>query len=250
MVHLREASLWDITRFIFSLGLLLFSGVVTCYSILEQKTSMWKEVPGWASLLIFILVLWLLGVMEGLQIALVELKRANPDSYKDIYPTAYKLGQAASSGDNTEKFLMGRQVFVVCLVFFAAKLTTIHGKNEDGFLFYVPDWLQVIFLETGLLACVLVVIVAQLMPQIVASLYPVQFLELVVMRPAYYACIALEFCGITHFCWVLAEGLAFVFRMKKEEGEVVLSLDKRIHNNSGRTEIKMTYNNDDLDIPA
>ena len=72
-------------------------------------------------------------------------------------------------------------------------------------------------METGLLACVLVVIVAQLMPQIVASLYPVQFLELVVMRPAYYACIALEFCGITHFCWVLADGLAFVFRseMKK-----------------------------------
>ena len=38
--------------------------------------------------------------------------------------------------------------------------------------------------------------------------------------------------------------------MKKEEGEVVLSLDKKIHNNSGRNEIKMTYNGDDLDIPA
>ena len=45
-------------------GLLLFSGVVVCYSIVEQKTSMWKEVPGWASLLIFIFVLWLLGVRE------------------------------------------------------------------------------------------------------------------------------------------------------------------------------------------
>ena len=33
------------------------------------------QVPGWASLLIFLFVLWLLGVMEGLQIALVELKR-------------------------------------------------------------------------------------------------------------------------------------------------------------------------------
>ena len=38
---------------------------------------------------------------------------------------------------------MGRQLFVVCLVFFSAKLTTIHGKSEGGFLFYVPDWLQV-----------------------------------------------------------------------------------------------------------
>ena len=57
---------------------------------MEQKTGMWKEVPGWAGLIIFICVLWLLGVMEGLQIALVELKRANPESYKDIYPTAYR----------------------------------------------------------------------------------------------------------------------------------------------------------------
>jgi len=245
MVHLKDATAFDIVRFIFSLGLLLFSGVVTCYSIVEQKTGMWKEVPGWASLIIFVFVLWLLGVMEGLQIALVELKRANPDTYKDMYPTAYRLGQAASTGDNTEKFLMGRQVFVVCCVFFAAKLTTIHGNSEGGFLFYVPNWVQAVFLETGLLACVVVVIVAQLMPQIVASLYPVQFMELMVMRPAYYACIALEFCGFTHFCWVLAAGLAWAFRMKKEDGEVSLNLDKNIHNNqnANKNGMKIAYSN-------
>ena len=177
---------------------------------------MWKAVPGWASLLIFIFVLWCLGVMEGLQIALVELKKLNPEYYQTSHPTAFKLGQLACSGDNIERFLMGRQVFVVCSVFFAAKLTTIHGREEDGFLFYVPPWVQATFLETGLLACVVVVIVAQLMPQIVASLYPVQFLELVVMRPAYYACIGLELCGFTHFCWVLAAGMAKVFRMRPE----------------------------------
>ena len=35
---------------------------------------------------------------------------------------------------------------MVCLVFFAAKLTTIHGRSETGetdFLFYVPAWVQV-----------------------------------------------------------------------------------------------------------
>merc|ERR1711997_783705 len=167
MVNLKESSVLDIVRYIFSLGLLVFSGVVVCYSIIEQKTSMWKEVPGWASLLIFIFVLWCLGVMEGLQIALVELKKLNPEYSKTSHPTAYKLGQIACKGDNIERFLMGRQVFVVCSVFFAAKLTTIHGTT-DGFLFYVPDWVQAVFLETGLLACVVVVIVAQLMPQIVA----------------------------------------------------------------------------------
>ena len=80
----------------------------------------------------------------------------------------HRLGQIAAKGDNIERFLMGRQVFVdalilltlfcnsiiiplitvnqvfvVCLVFFAAKLTTIHGRNPDGFLFPVPEIVQV-----------------------------------------------------------------------------------------------------------
>ena len=82
------------------------------------------------------------------------------------------LDNALYSLDNPQH----SQVFVVCCVFFAAKLTTIHGRDDNGsdFLFYVPQVVQTLLLETGLLACVVVVIVAQLMPQIVASLYPVQ----------------------------------------------------------------------------
>jgi len=226
MVNVKKATIPDYLRFIFSLCLLIFSGVVTCYAIWAQKTSMWQGVPGWASLIIFVMVLFFLGVLEGLQIALVELKRQEPESYKNSHPKAYKLGQYAMKGDNIERFLMGRQVFVVCLVFFSAKLTTIHGNSESGFLFYVPDWVQVMFLETGLLACMVVVIIAQLMPQIVASLYPTQFLELVVMRPVYWACILLETTGITHICWVLAWCMSKVFRMKEETAAEIVDIDK------------------------
>eukprot|EP00090_Calanus_glacialis_P034475 TRINITY_DN57_c0_g1_i1.p1 TRINITY_DN57_c0_g1~~TRINITY_DN57_c0_g1_i1.p1 ORF type:complete len:241 (-),score=63.54 TRINITY_DN57_c0_g1_i1:235-957(-) len=226
MVNVKEATIPDYLRFVGSLCLLIFSGVVTCYAIWAQKTSMWKAVPGWVSLIIFIMVLFLLGIMEGLQIALVELKRQEPESYKNSHPKAYRLGQYAMQGDNVERFLMGRQVFVVCCVFFAAKLTTIHGNSESGFLFYVPDWVQALFLETGLLACVVVVIIAQLMPQIVASLYPTQFLELLVMRPAYWACIILETSGVTHICWVLAWGMGKMFRMKEEVTADGVQMDK------------------------
>ena len=192
--------------------------------------------------------------MEGLQIALVELKRLNPEYYRYSHPTAYRLGQMACKGDNIEKFLMGRQVFVVCSVFFAAKLTTIHGRTEEGFLFYVPPWVQAIFLETGLLACVLVVIVAQLMPQIVASIYPVQFLELLVMRPAYYACIALESTGLTHFCWVLAHSIAWLFGLKEERFEIQMKNNEDdIKNIPELKDIqdlpKTTINNNSCTIP-
>ena len=226
MVNVKDATKLDYLRFILSASLLVFSCVVTCYAILEQKTSMWKIVPGWVSLLIFLLVLVLLGIMEGLQIALVELKRQDPKSYMETHPAAYRLGQYAMKGDNIERFLMGRQVFVVCLVFFAAKLTTIHGREESGFLFYVPDWVQALFLETGLLACVVVVILAQLMPQIVASVYPTQFLQLAGMWPAYWACIGLEYSGITHICWVFAYIWSKVFGMKEEVA--VIEIEKTV----------------------
>jgi len=205
MVNLKDSTVFDYIRYVGSFALLMFSTVVTFYAILEQKTSFWKGVPGWAALLIFLVVLFLLGVMEGIQIALVELKRQDPETYKESHPRAYRLGQIAAKGDNIERFLLGRQVFVVCLVFFAAKLTTIHGRDDDGFLFPVPGFVQTFLLETGLLACVIVVIVAQLTPQIIASIYPVQFMQTMVGLPAYYACIGLESTGITHFTWILSE---------------------------------------------
>jgi len=205
MVKLVDSTVFDYIRYVGSFALFVFSTVVTFYAILEQKTSFWKVVPGWASLLIFLLVLFLIGVMEGIQIALVELKLQDPATYKATHPKAYRLGQIAARGDNIERFLMGRQVFVVCLVFFAAKLTTIHGRSPDGFLFPVPEVVQTLLLETGLLACVVVVIVAQLTPQIIASVYPVEFMQTMVGLPAYYACIALEATGITHFTWILAD---------------------------------------------
>ena len=112
--------------------------------------------PGWAALILFVVILFWLGVMEGLQVALVELKRVDPASYRHSHPHAYKLGQKAAKRDNVERFLMGRQMFVVFIVFFAAKLTTIHSETDEDFLFPIPDWFRSIFLETGILACVLV----------------------------------------------------------------------------------------------
>ena len=66
MVNVKEATISDYLRFVFSFCLLIFCSIVICYAIWAQKTSTWKAVPGWASLIIFIMVHFLLGVMEGL----------------------------------------------------------------------------------------------------------------------------------------------------------------------------------------
>ena len=217
MVELKNAKFFDYVRFVLSALILLFSAVVTSYAIVERKTGFWHIVPGWAALILFVVDLFLLGIVEGLQIALVELKRQHPDSYKNSHPAAYRIGQVAARGDNVERFLMGRQVFVVFLVFFAAKLTTITLEEKEGFLFPAPFWFRSVFLETGILACIVVVIIAQLMPQIVAAKYPVHFLQFFIMKPAYYTCVFVEITGLTHICWVLSHLLGYVAGMRDDE---------------------------------
>ena len=111
MVKLGDAGWLDYVRFVFSGLLVIFSTVVTFYAIIEQKTSFFPEVvPGWAALIMFLIVVFWLGVVEGLQLALVELKRLSPDSYKMTHPKAHAFMQIVNKGDNLERFLMGRQV--------------------------------------------------------------------------------------------------------------------------------------------
>jgi len=76
MVKLVDSTVFDYIRYVGSFALFVFSTVVTFYAILEQKTSFWKVVPGWASLLIFLVVLFLIGVMEGIQV--VDIVNAFP----------------------------------------------------------------------------------------------------------------------------------------------------------------------------
>ena len=40
------------------------------------------RLEGWAALIMFFVVLFLLGIVEGLQLALIELKRQDPDTYR------------------------------------------------------------------------------------------------------------------------------------------------------------------------
>lgn len=68
MVNVRDAGCLDYPKFLLSALLLIFSSVCTFYAILEKKTSFWDVMPGWAALIIFLVILFWLGVMEGLQV--------------------------------------------------------------------------------------------------------------------------------------------------------------------------------------
>ena len=92
MVHkdTTRTMVLDIIRLIFSICLLLFSAISVIYAIAMEHTTM-PSFPPWSQYIFLAISLFILGVLEGLQIAVVELAHNDPEQYKRIYPRAAKL---------------------------------------------------------------------------------------------------------------------------------------------------------------
>ena len=115
--------LFDAFRYIFSTVLLAGSLGIVVYGIVTKKSQFWPETVPWPATLVIMLVLLLvLGVLEGLQVAIVELcKNPPPEEKQRKYARANKIQKMIVQGRNLEKFVLGRQVLVVVVVFFLAK---------------------------------------------------------------------------------------------------------------------------------
>eukprot|EP01083_Nonionella_stella_P021854 60490_1 len=193
---------FDISRLIFASFLLMLSVFSIVYAFTKHATLFPTSIPNWTLYLVLFTALFCLGVFEGLQIAVVELAHENPDEYKTFYPRAAKLLQHENTGNNVERFLIGRQVLVVLLVFVCARVTTF-----SVFIFEVPEWIMNTFMFSGFLGVILVVTVAQLTPQVLAAAYPVEFLNLYGMTFAFNVCLLVETTGIVHVVWLLCYGI-------------------------------------------
>jgi len=168
--------------------------------------------------LLFLFVLVLLGYLEGLQIAILELERSKlPESkeFKKAFPRAkYTLDLATGrKGLNVQRFLIGRQFFVVFVVFLCAQLTTYPDLPSDGW----PKWLFVVVIDTGLPGALVVLAFGQLMPQLVAATHPVHFINLPGSWYVIMLTLGLETIGIAHFSWVLSSLTKCLSRIGEHE---------------------------------
>ena len=130
----------------------------------------YAALPGHPTLLyiIFLSVLILLAYLEGLQVAILALEHTNIDGLRERYPRAHVTHALSTAHDglNVQRFLVGRQFFVVFVVFLCAQLTTYPELPKGG----VPDWLFITIIATGLPGALVVLAFGQLMPQVCTTL--------------------------------------------------------------------------------
>jgi hypothetical protein len=151
-----------------------------------------------AALLAFLFLLALLAAVEALHISVTLLRLKDLGAVRDEYPRTYATHKIFRHEEGTERFLAGRQLFVIVTVFFAAKLTSFPEMTEAPlFGWTLPDWFQTLFLQWGIAGALFLLWFGQLTPQFYANRRPKSFMNRWIIAVLFHAALAWESIGVT-----------------------------------------------------
>ena len=191
-------------RCLWSVGILGFSMAVTLAALFQGKTTMWDSVPNGVAVVLFFLLMSVVGLLEGMQIAFFAVSKLS-SSERGEHPMAMRTCELLFRGEgrNLPGFMCGRQMCVTLCFFIIARVTTLNievGVDEN--MFGVSDGTQTFF-NTGLLGAVVTTILGSISWQLVAGAFPIAFLS----NPFTYIflrlCLLLESTGICATAWFL-----------------------------------------------
>ena len=219
-------------RCVGSLAILGFSFAVTLAGLFEGKTTMWEGVPEWASVIVFFILMSVIGLLEGMQIAFFAVAKI-PASERGDSVFAKKTCELLFKGEgrNLPGFMIGRQLCVVSCMFFVARVTSLNvdvDAGEETLWGVSVAWQK--FFNTGLLGAIITTIVASIAWQLVASAFPIAFLS----NPFTYIflriCLGLEASGICSGAWVLSDLQKRLFGFQRDEVYIGTAEDRAAKN--------------------
>jgi hypothetical protein len=149
---------------------------------------------------IFCCCILFLAFLEGLQVAILVRENKDPDenNYKETHPRAYALMKRATHEKNVRRFLIGRQFFVIFVVFLINQCTIFPDVQKFGFNPIL--WFFVV--QLGLPTALNVLCFAQLPAQLLGNHDPMLFMNRPGPRFTLEVCLFTEMTGIAHFSWV------------------------------------------------
>jgi len=180
----------------------------------------------------------MLAYLESLHFACVSVEKWDMKLYAERYPRALRCHSLVDTPAKVKKFLMGRQFFVIFVVFLLAQITSF-PKIPPDFL-GLPYVFILIFIQTGLPGIALTLTFGQLIGQIYVEEFTVQLLNLPGCEFIIRLSLGAEYIGITNFGWILF-GTASRLMCKKI---------RRIQKSLDSMKSTDTLNNTDYDEPV
>lgn len=212
---LQKVSFW--LRVAFSCALLVFSFAAVLVALFEGKTSMWKGIPSGVSVVIFFLLIMFVGMLEGMQIAIVAVLKL-PEETRSEHELAKKNCDLALRGENLQAFMIGRQMLVTASMFVVARITGTDVEIGQGQnIFGVSDQVQETLFNSNILAAIVTTIAASLVWRVVASSSPISFLSSRIVYYILWLCLIVEATGCCSAASELAKIPSKICRFKPDE---------------------------------
>ncbi|CAB9496049.1 expressed unknown protein [Seminavis robusta] len=191
-------------RAIMSLAILCFSFAVTMTALFNGQTTMWEFMPPVASVVLFFVLLFVIGLLEGSQIAYFAVVKMR-DCERGEGFFAKKSCEILFVNDNRNlgRFIIGRQLLVVSCMFIIARITSVKLKDDEPNLFGVSDSTQGLF-STGLLGAHIVAVIGSVTWRLLSSAFPLAFLASPLTYILLRVALFLEWTGVLHGAFVLA----------------------------------------------
>jgi Silicon transporter len=192
----------DAVKYFCSMALLGVSVAVVMAAIFTKQTKIARDVSPWLAFSILWGLIFWLAVMEGGQNCLVGLQPIDKKLYADSHLVATLCTNLAHKGDNMRRFIIGRQFFVVLVVFMINLCGSPIGDvpTVSGFL---SPLLSEIFLSSGLALIMLTTTLGQLTAQINASIAMLDFINNYFMLLTTYVSLAIEWSGLLHAVYLV-----------------------------------------------
>jgi len=192
-------------RVLVSFAVLGFALAVTLSALFSGNTTMWEGVPEAVAVILFFVLMSVVGMLEGMQIAffaVAKLTKEERGNHKCAQMTCDLLFKG--KGMNLPGFMIGRQLCVVSCFFIISRVTTVSMKDGEGNLWGVSDGLQGLF-DTGFLGAIITTILGSISWQLVASAFPIAFLSNPITYILLRICLFLEATGLCSGAWFLAK---------------------------------------------
>mmetsp|Transcript_13524 Transcript_13524/g.20317 ORF Transcript_13524/g.20317 Transcript_13524/m.20317 type:complete len:482 (-) Transcript_13524:75-1520(-) len=160
-------------------------------------------IPTGVNFLLLAIALGLLAYFESGQVAVVNLSEIHESQSRKLVETharAHAVYTAINKPGIVERYLMGRQLCVIGLVFFISQLTSFPGLPP-----ILPSGFETMLIKTGLPGVMITLTIGQLFPQLIADEYTIRFINIRGSLFFIKAAQFIESIGIfTHFSWVMS----------------------------------------------
>eukprot|EP01039_Chlorochromonas_danica_P000389 gene389-422_t len=190
-------TIFDYVKYFWSTGVTMGSVVIILYGISIEAYVLPTPMP--AAYILLIVLLGILFYLEGLMIAIVATQYWDPETFRDVYPRAYKIHKLVNKPDNVKRFIIGRQFFTVLTNFLLAQITTFKNWKNTG----INPVIFFIGVRSGLVGVFVILAFAQLLSELLAAEFPLRFMNLPGAYTVTFLSLLLDSFGVGHCAWTI-----------------------------------------------